>query len=141
MSEVYHALGLNMHQPLGNLLSLHNSNERWEAKQILWCYDRTTRMLEGYEDVARLHMSFSGTLLKQLEDPAIRETFHDVVDIEDLLNSAHHLVCNGRGFLPMKFRVQGNEMRFLKIPEPDPAEVWNNIKSGEAFYLCDCCFS
>ncbi len=32
-------------------------------------------------------MGFSGTLLKQLEDPAIRETFHDVIDVEDLLNS------------------------------------------------------
>jgi len=87
MAEVYHALGLNMHQPPGNLLALHNSNERWEARQILWCYDRPVRMLEGYEDVARLHMSLSGTLLKQFEDPAIRETFHDVIDIEDMLNS------------------------------------------------------
>ena len=86
MAQVYHALGLNMHQPLGNLIALHNSNERWEARQILWCYDRPTRMLEGYEDIARLHMGFSGTLLKQLEDPAISETFHDVVDIEDFLN-------------------------------------------------------
>ncbi len=85
MREVYHALGLNMHQPLGNLLALHNSDERWEARQILWCYDRPTRMLEGYEDVARLHMSMSGTLLKQLEDPAVRDTFHDVIDIEDAL--------------------------------------------------------
>jgi hypothetical protein len=37
MAEIYHALGLNMHQPLGNLIALHNSDERWEAKQILWC--------------------------------------------------------------------------------------------------------
>jgi len=81
MAEVYHALGLNMHQPLGNLIALHNSSERWEARQILWCYDRPTRMLEGYEDVARLHLDFSGTLLKQLEDPGVRETFADVVDI------------------------------------------------------------
>ena len=43
-------------------------------------------MLEGYEDVARLHMSFSGTLLKQLEDPGLRQTFGDVVNIEDFLN-------------------------------------------------------
>ena len=86
MPEIYHALGLNMHQPPGNLLALHNSNEPWEAKQILWCYDRVTRMLEGYEDVARLHINFSGTLLKQLEDPGIRETFSAVVDIEDFLN-------------------------------------------------------
>ncbi len=85
MPEVYHALGLTMHQPLGNLLALHNSDQRWEARQILWCYDRPTRMIKGYEDVARLHMTFSGTLLKQFEDPAIRETFSDVVDIEDLL--------------------------------------------------------
>ena len=86
MADVYHALGLHMHQPLGNLIALHNSSERWEARQILWCYDRPTRMLEGYEDVARLHMSFSGTLLKQLEDSAVRQTFGDVVDIADFLD-------------------------------------------------------
>jgi len=86
MSEIYHAIGMNMHQPPGNLLRLHNSDEQYEAKQILWCYDRPNHMLEGYEDVARLHMSFSGTLLKQFEDPAIRETFHDVVNIESLLH-------------------------------------------------------
>src|SRR5689334_510618 len=68
MPDVYHALGLHLHQPLGNLVALHNSGESWEAKQILWCYDRPTRMLEGFEEVARLHLSMSGTLLKQLED-------------------------------------------------------------------------
>src|SRR5882724_2547285 len=77
MAEVYHALGLHMHQPLGNLVALHNSGESWDARQILWCYDRPTRMLEGYEDVARLHLSFSGTLLKQFEDPGVRQTFAD----------------------------------------------------------------
>ncbi|MEJ2182776.1 MAG: glycoside hydrolase family 57 [Nitrospirota bacterium] len=85
MADVYHALGLNMHQPLGNLIALHNSGEPWEAKQVLWCYDRVTRMLEGWEDVARLHMSFSGTLLKQLEDPGVRETFTHTADIADFL--------------------------------------------------------
>jgi 4-alpha-glucanotransferase len=86
MPEIYHALGLHMHQPLGNLIQLHNSGQNWEARQILWCYDRPTRMLEGYEDVARLHLSFSGTLLKQLEDSGVRQTFGDVVNIEDFLN-------------------------------------------------------
>src|SRR5690242_16270730 len=86
MSDVYHALGLHMHQPLGNLLALHNSEQRWEARQILWCYDRPTRMLEGYEDVARLHLSFSGTLLKQFEDPAVRAAFRSDVDIADFLD-------------------------------------------------------
>ena len=86
MPDVYHALDLHMHQPLGNLLALHNSEQRWEAKQILWSYDRPTRMIEGYANEARLHLSFSGTLLKQLEDSGLRQTFADVVDIEDFLN-------------------------------------------------------
>ncbi len=85
MTQIYHALGLHLHQPLGNLLTLFNSQEKWEAKQILWCYDRITRMLEGYEDIARLHISCSGTLLKQLEDPGIRETFKDIADIADFM--------------------------------------------------------
>ncbi len=86
MAEIYHALGLHFHQPLGNLVALHNSGESWEAKQILWCYDRVTRMIEGHRDVARLHVSFSGTLLKQLEDPGVRQTFGDIVDIADFLD-------------------------------------------------------
>ncbi len=90
MAEVYHALGLHMHQPPGNLVALHNSGQSWEARQILWCYDRPTRMLEGYQDIARLHMSFSGTLLKQLEDPGVRETFGDVVNIADFLERYKH---------------------------------------------------
>ncbi len=85
MAPIYHALGLHFHQPLTNLMDIYNSGENWEAKQILWCYDRTTRMLEGFEDVARLHLSFSGTLLKQLEDPAIRKAFKNVADIADLM--------------------------------------------------------
>ncbi len=86
MADVYHALGLHMHQPLGNLLALHNSEATWEARQILWCYDRPTRMLEGYEDVARLHLSFSGTLLKQFEDSGVRQTFGDTVNVADFLD-------------------------------------------------------
>jgi len=87
MGAIYHALGLHLHQPLGNLLALFNSkDEEWEARQILWCYDRITRMLEGYEDIARLHLSVSGTLLKQLEDPGIRETFQSVAPIADFMD-------------------------------------------------------
>jgi hypothetical protein len=39
MADIYHALGLTMHQPMGNLIRLHNSDEPWKAKQVLWCYD------------------------------------------------------------------------------------------------------
>lgn len=97
MSPIHHAIGLSMHQPPGNLLALHDSAERHEAKQILWCYDRVTRMLEGYEDVARLHLMFSGTLLKQLEDPAIAATFSDTLDLEDML--ARYRRCQNIEFL------------------------------------------
>lgn len=90
MADVYHALGLHLHQPPGNLLALHNSAERWEAKQILWCYDRLPRMLDGWRDCPWLHLSLSGTLLKQLEDPAIQEIFADVVDIPDMLHRYRH---------------------------------------------------
>jgi alpha-amylase/alpha-mannosidase (GH57 family) len=86
MNAVHHALGLHFHQPPGNLRALGESKDRWEAKEILWCYDRPTRMIEGWEDVARLHLSFSGTLLKQLEDPATRTAFRDVVDVEAFLD-------------------------------------------------------
>jgi hypothetical protein len=58
MSEVFHALGLHLHQPLGNLVTLHNSAEPWEAKQILWCYDRITRMLDQYWDVKLCQLVF-----------------------------------------------------------------------------------
>jgi hypothetical protein len=123
MRRVYHAIGLNMHQPLGNLLALHDSNEQWEAKQILWCDDRPTRMLEGYEDAARLHMSFSGTLLKQLEDPAARETCHDVADIEALLDRCRksYIEFVGTGLyhpsIPSRRMITGT-------PKPTGGSVW-----------------
>lgn len=113
MPEVYHALGLSMHQPPGNLIELHNSLDPWEAKQILWCYDRVTRMNEGYEDIARLHLMFSGTLLKQLEDPAISETFADVIDVGAMLQryrEAHYIEFLGTGLYHPVFPL---------IPEAD----------------------
>ncbi|HOU93188.1 MAG TPA: hypothetical protein PLU22_19185 [Polyangiaceae bacterium] len=85
MSDVHHAIGLTMHQPPGNLLRLHNSEERWEARQILWAYARVPQMLRRHGDQARVHLMFSGTLLKQLEDPATADTFGDVVDVPRML--------------------------------------------------------
>lgn len=85
MSQPHLAIGLTMHQPPGNLLRLHNSGERWEVRQILWCYERVPGMLRDFADVARMHIMWSGTLLKQLEDSGIRETFGDIVDLEGML--------------------------------------------------------
>lgn len=87
MADVYHAVGLNMHQPLGNLSSILNSNESWEAKQIMSAYDRIPKIVKGYEDIAKLHMIFSGTLLKQFEDTDLHAAFADIVNIPEMLQN------------------------------------------------------
>ena len=46
MNEIFHALVLNMHQPPSNLDELLDTNE-WEAKEILFAYDRMPRTLWG----------------------------------------------------------------------------------------------
>ena len=84
MRKVFHALMLNFHQPSGNLQSLLDHNE-WEAKEILWAMDRMPRALWGYEDVARVHLSLSGTLLETLSDPAFQERVFGVAKCGDLL--------------------------------------------------------
>ena len=62
MGNVFHALVLNLHQPAGNLDFLWETNN-WEAKEILFALDRIPRSLWPYEDVGRVHLSMSGTLL------------------------------------------------------------------------------
>jgi alpha-amylase/alpha-mannosidase (GH57 family) len=84
MSEIYHALVLNMHQPPSNLDELLDTNG-WEAKEILFAYDRMPRTLWAYEDVARVHLSFSGTLLETLSNPAFQRRVYGVVDCGSLL--------------------------------------------------------
>ncbi|MBI5388212.1 MAG: glycoside hydrolase family 57 [Verrucomicrobia bacterium] len=84
MRKVFHALMLNLHQPAGNLQGLLESNE-WEAKEILWALDRMPRALWGYEDVARVHLSLSGTLLETLANPVFQERVFGIVKCGDLL--------------------------------------------------------
>ncbi len=60
MQTVFHALVFNLHQPAGNLETLLDSKE-WEAKEILYAIDRIPRSIWGYEEVARVHLSLSGT--------------------------------------------------------------------------------
>lgn len=84
MRKVYHALTLNLHQPPGNLQWLLDNNE-WEAKEILWALDRMPRALWGYEDVARVHLAMSGTLLETLIDPAFQERVFGIAKVGDLL--------------------------------------------------------
>ncbi|MFO1433379.1 MAG: glycoside hydrolase family 57 [Candidatus Competibacteraceae bacterium] len=84
MKEIYHALVLNMHQPPSNLDDLLVSNE-WEVKEILFAYDRMPRTLWGYEDIARVHLSLSGTLLETLSNPDFQNRVYGMVDCGTLL--------------------------------------------------------
>lgn len=84
MSSIHHALVLNLHQPPGNLEHLLEHN-RWEANEILYAYDRIARSLWGYEDIARVHLSVSGTLLESLRDPGFQSRVYGTVDCGSLL--------------------------------------------------------
>lgn len=84
MAHAYYAIGLNLHQPYGNLLELIN-NQQWEAKQVVEAYERTPRYVKRNWD-ARLHVDFSGTLLMQLSDPAVQEAFGHTMNLEELMN-------------------------------------------------------
>jgi len=83
-NKVYHALVLNLHQPSGNLASLLEHQE-WEAKEILYALDRMPRMLWGQEDLARVHLALSGTLLETLSDQAFQERVYGIVKCGDIL--------------------------------------------------------
>lgn len=84
MREIFHALVLNMHQPPSNLDDLLATNA-WEAKEILFAYDRMPRTLWGYEDVARVHLSLSGTLLETLSHPDFQKRVYGIIDCGTLL--------------------------------------------------------
>lgn len=84
MKPIYHALVLNLHQPAGNLEYLLEHNE-WEAKEILWALDRIPRLLWGYDDIAQVHLSLSGTLLETLTNPDFQRRVYGIVKCGDLL--------------------------------------------------------
>jgi len=84
-STIFHALGLHMHQPPGNLRLLIDANP-WEAEQIIRCYERPLRYAAQYRDVARLHIGFSGVLLEQLMDPGVVDRYRHIVDIPEMLD-------------------------------------------------------
>ncbi|MEK7989404.1 MAG: hypothetical protein VSS52_000220 [Thiotrichaceae bacterium] len=83
-NTIYHALVLNLHQPSGNLEHLLKHNF-WEAKEILWALDRIPRSLCGYEDVARVHLAMSGTLLETLKKPEFQDQVYGITKIGDFL--------------------------------------------------------
>ena len=84
MNAIYHALVLNLHQPSGNLDTLLHENP-WEAKEILFALDRIARALWPFEDVARVHLSVSGTLLETLANPDFQQRVYGIAKCGDLL--------------------------------------------------------
>lgn len=98
--NAFHALGLHMHQPPGNLKLLIDSNEG-EAEQIIKCYERAARYAHRFSDVGRLHVGFSGILLEQFRDPAIIDRYRRFIDIPAMLESyasAHNIELIGMGY-------------------------------------------
>jgi alpha-amylase/alpha-mannosidase (GH57 family) len=83
-TNLFHALGLHMHQPPGNLDLLLRANP-WEAEQIIRCYQRPARYALRYREEARLHIGFSGVLLEQLLDPGIIARYRHLVDVPEML--------------------------------------------------------
>jgi hypothetical protein len=84
-STIFHALGLHMHQPPGNLRLLIEANPA-EAQLIIRCYERAVRYAERYPDTAHLHIGFSGVLLDQLLDPDIVDRYRHILDIPEMLD-------------------------------------------------------
>jgi alpha-amylase/alpha-mannosidase (GH57 family) len=84
MPTAAHALVLNLHQPAFNLENLL-AHDSWEAKEILYAIDRIPRALWPYQDLGRVHLSLSGTLLETLSSPAFQERVYGIVKCGDLL--------------------------------------------------------
>ncbi len=84
MTDIYHALVLNLHQPPGNLEHLL-AHRTWEAKEILYAYDRIARSLWDHADIGRVHVSLSGTLLETLSSPEFQNQVYGIVDCGALL--------------------------------------------------------
>ncbi|MFQ5454959.1 MAG: glycoside hydrolase family 57 [Nitrospirota bacterium] len=80
MKELYHVLGLHMHQPPGNLKLLIETNN-WQAREIMLCYDRPLKYAWRYSDVGRFAVGFSGILLEQFQDQEIIEKYLGIIDI------------------------------------------------------------
>lgn len=97
---VLHALGLQLHQPPGNLQLLIETNVA-EAQQIIHAYDRIVRYAHRYPHTARLHICFSGILLEQLRNPTIIDSYRDFLDIPAMLHSyaiADNIELVGSGY-------------------------------------------
>jgi 4-alpha-glucanotransferase len=84
MDAIDLGLVLNLHQPAGNLDELL-AHDDWEASEILWALDRIPRSLWEHEDLGRVHLSLSGSLLEDLADARFQARVYGIVDCGSLL--------------------------------------------------------
>ena len=119
MDAIDLGLVLNLHQPPGIFDELLERNE-WEANEIWWAPDRIPRSLWADEDVARVNLSRSGTLLETLADPGFQELVYGGVDCGSLLWQLQNTRTNGG--------VAGAQVRFLAQPAtPNARGEWSGI--------------
>ncbi len=81
--RIYHALGLHLHQPPGNMLEVLK-NADYEAVGIIHAYDRISRYAMDFKD-AKFHVGMSGVLLDQLLDPEVIDAYAPHLDINAML--------------------------------------------------------
>jgi alpha-amylase/alpha-mannosidase (GH57 family) len=131
MVHAYYAIGLNLHQPHGNLIELLNA-EAWEARQLIHAYARGPRYAKRNLPEARLHVAISGTLLMQLTDPGVRQTFDQIFNLEWLLEEfrTSGIEFLGSGYTHPVFPLipeadWGAQIgRYLEIARPALARSW-----------------
>ncbi|HEX2063682.1 MAG TPA: hypothetical protein VHE80_04585 [Acidimicrobiales bacterium] len=123
--EVSFALVLSLHQPPGNLERLLEEDEQ-QAKEILWAMDRIPGSVGDHEDVARVHLSLSGTLLETLSSPGFQSRVSGIVDCGSLLRHLQNTAV---------FEVLGTGYYHPVLPLIPPAdwvehlERWQGIAS------------
>jgi hypothetical protein len=102
VTDIAHALCLNLHQPAGNLAALSQasaSGDRGtgEGADIVACYLRIADHAEKYRDVARLHLAVSGALVDQWRDPALGRSWDGFGDLVARLRSLPDIEWIGSG--------------------------------------------
>ena len=97
---IFHALGLNMQRPPGDLQRLIDEDER-EAEKVVRGYQSIARYAQRFSDVGRFHVSFSGVLLEQLCEPRIVDRYQRFVDIPAMLESFRS--CDNVEFIGMGY--------------------------------------
>jgi len=123
MNMIHHALILNLHQPPLNLEHLLD-NQPWETKEILFALDRIPRSLWRNEDLGRVHLAMSGTLLETLASTEFQQRVYGTVDCGSLLwhlQNRHIIRILGTGYYHPVLPLIPTKDR------PDQLDRWLNL--------------